>query len=287
MSITTRHLISPLCAAAAILLAAAASASASAADVPPTRLPPSGTAEIAQYGGHLAWVDTLPDGAPVVLDRAHGRTVALRIAPPVSDLDLGPGRDGRPVAVYARCARSCDVFRYDIARGREQRVAGASAPGVDERLPSVWGSRIAFAREGDVVVRDEARRSRRIVARRADPDDLELGPKHLAWAALEEQGEGEAVVLRLRGLASGRERALAVGFIGEATATGFGALTFDATTLHWQSRRRVGCRVLAPAFAHYDVRRDRRARAVPAAAAPPAVALKALVPPPTPESEDC
>lgn len=93
--------------------------------------------------------------------------VASRSVP--FDVDLGPDRRGRTVAVYSRCAREpelptsvrsspsepyppytrgqgCDLYRFDFASGRERRVAGASTDQASEMLPSIWRDEIAFAR---------------------------------------------------------------------------------------------------------------------------------------------
>jgi hypothetical protein len=78
--------------------------------------------------------------------------VALRNQP--FDVDLGPDAEGRTTAVYSRCARArgsglpagCDLYRFDFATSREQRIAGASTGGASEYLPSLWGGRLAFTR---------------------------------------------------------------------------------------------------------------------------------------------
>lgn len=80
------------------------------------------------------------------------------------DIDLGPDRRGRTVAVYSRCnrepvgdfaqglppdrstGRGCDIYRFDFATKKETRVEGVSSPGASEHLPTIWGRRIAFAR---------------------------------------------------------------------------------------------------------------------------------------------
>jgi hypothetical protein len=276
---------------AAAAVPPAAGAAQGAIDVPPARLPPTGASEIAQHGGHLTWQDTLTaaDGrkVPVVLDRAGGRTVALPLAP-VRDLDIGPGPDGSPTAVYVRCAPSCDIWRYDYARRSEQRVRSISAPGLSEHLPTIWGRRIAFERRGSVIVADLGANRSRTVARRVFPDDIELGAKHVAYVGLFDRGEGNGTVeLRLRGLESRREQLLGDGVIGEGSSTGFGGLTFQGGTLFWQVRRRSGCRVSAPLYGRYDIRRGGGARPAQPAAAPQAVRSRALVPPGTPESESC
>ena len=80
------------------------------------------------------------------------------------DADLGPDADGDTVAVYSRCGREpnfspqgyappewssgrgCNVFQFNFATGRETRVASANTDGSSEFLPSIWETRIAFAR---------------------------------------------------------------------------------------------------------------------------------------------
>lgn len=80
------------------------------------------------------------------------------------DVDVGPGEDGRPVAVYSRCAQEpvqpspttalpewptglgCDVVRFDFATGRESKLEGASTDESSEYLPSMWEDEVAFAR---------------------------------------------------------------------------------------------------------------------------------------------
>jgi hypothetical protein len=83
--------------------------------------------------------------------------VGMRLPVPAQaapiDASIGPGPDGGPLVVYARCRRAtsvpprgCDVRRIDPRTGADAPVPSASLPGVDERAPSVWGDRIAFSR---------------------------------------------------------------------------------------------------------------------------------------------
>jgi hypothetical protein len=81
------------------------------------------------------------------------------------DVDLGPGRNDHPTAVYARCSRDaegdatfatsrfawidgtgCDIYEFDVITGRERRVAGASQASANEVQPSIWRGQIAFVR---------------------------------------------------------------------------------------------------------------------------------------------
>jgi hypothetical protein len=64
------------------------------------------------------------------------------------DADIGPGPGGAPVIVFARCPapRRCHLSRTTPAGGTELPIAGAAATGGFESAPTIWGSRLAFAR---------------------------------------------------------------------------------------------------------------------------------------------
>jgi hypothetical protein len=84
----------------------------------------------------------------------------------ILDASIGPGADGRPVVVYARCLdegapvlgedlgtsaippSGCDIHAVDLATGRESAVPSAASPARSELHPSVLGRRVAFVTEG-------------------------------------------------------------------------------------------------------------------------------------------
>ncbi|MEA2194156.1 MAG: hypothetical protein QOG42_590, partial [Solirubrobacteraceae bacterium] len=119
---------------------------------------------IAAYGGVLAWSDYDPATAQYRL--AIQRAGAARLAPIAGaaerfDVSLGPDVRGRVVALYTRCAKPaapprpatrCDVFRYDVASGRERKLASVSSPKLDEAWPVQWRDHVAFARRGTAYV---------------------------------------------------------------------------------------------------------------------------------------
>ena len=106
------------------------------------------------YRGRVIWSE-LSGGGYQLVEYNAGMTRRLPIAPGPNpyDVDLGPDRRGRVVAVYSRCADlnddgvpvGCDLYRYDFKRGRETpiRVANTNA---DERYPAIWKGRLAFVR---------------------------------------------------------------------------------------------------------------------------------------------
>ena len=115
------------------------------------------------HGGAVAWSDyDASIDAWRLMANVGGVTQALPVAPRATpfDVDLGPERRGRLVAVYSRCARGlrrdqptpqvfrarsygCDLYSYSFTTGRETRLMRTPA---DEYWPSVWNRRIAFVR---------------------------------------------------------------------------------------------------------------------------------------------
>lgn len=108
------------------------------------------------WDGWLVWSRRDDDGRyALVARRPDGTGVRLPVTPQAAPIDasIGPGPDREPTVVYTTCLsastvapRGCDVRRLDLDSGRDELVPAASSPDVDERFPSVWGTRIAFAR---------------------------------------------------------------------------------------------------------------------------------------------
>ena len=144
------------------------------AEQPPRSTPPPGPpltqpqrlTEVDAFGGWAAW-SAFEDGAGyrLVLRNPDGAVGAAPVPPRAVpfDIDLGPSEEGGVVAAYSRCAqepdehgaggtllratgRGCDIFRLDLATGRESRLEGASTNGSSEFLPSIWRDSVAFAR---------------------------------------------------------------------------------------------------------------------------------------------
>lgn len=131
------------------------------------------------------------------------RAFAIRPRAVPFDVDVGPDRDGREVAVYSRCAREparfgpgtvlpyfrtgrgCRVFSLDLRTGRERPVTGLDKAG-SSFLPSIWRSRIAWAQLIGSTVRlrlKEGSRSPRTVRGGTPSADLgdvpAIGPSNL------------------------------------------------------------------------------------------------------------
>jgi hypothetical protein len=118
---------------------------------------------ISFFAGRLAWsaFDPARNGY-VLMTHAAGTTSLVPVGPRgvPFDVDLGPDEHGDTVALYSRCGREpagpelptwrtgrgCDIFKFSFATGRETRVASANGARSSEFLPSIWDTRIAFAR---------------------------------------------------------------------------------------------------------------------------------------------
>ena len=122
--------------------------------------------------GHLLWSEY--DAAArlyYLVQRFQGNIARLPVKPRSVPFDVDVGQDagGQPVAAYSRCrreppgrdprtgnaltqmpqwsrGRGCDVYMLNLQTNVEIRVRGASSSHGSEFLPTVWRSRMAFAR---------------------------------------------------------------------------------------------------------------------------------------------
>jgi len=64
------------------------------------------------------------------------------------DADIGPGPNGTPVIVFARCRGgvNCRLVRTTPAGAAETPIIGSADPNGSESAPAIWGTRLAFAR---------------------------------------------------------------------------------------------------------------------------------------------
>src|SRR3954447_13211520 len=120
---------------------------------PPSVVAPAARGEVHAFGGWMAWLR--PHAAHgrhrlVVMSPGGARRV-VPIAPRArtADFDLGSDGKGRVALVLSRCGSgpgSCDLSLVSLTTGREQRIANASARGLDERTPTLWRGRVAWTR---------------------------------------------------------------------------------------------------------------------------------------------
>lgn len=178
------------------------------------------------WDGRTAWSSFDATARVWHLVTSQGGEVVRTAAPSASHpfrLDVGPGPDGRPVAVYPRCTEQagipeCDLYLYDFDSERERKLRGVSTKAASESLPSVWRSRIAFARRaGGVssmfVSRLDGRRARPIPTglqtQPAGPLAIELRGSRatFVWSRRDDDGTTETTLWLYR---NGRIRLLDV-----------------------------------------------------------------------------
>lgn len=145
-----------------MLLGAAGDARAQSS--PTTLAKLSAASAVSAYDGFVAWsaVDPTSGRYELILRRPDGTTgrapIAAQRVP--FDVDLGPGPDGTPWAVYSRCKRAprtrhlgglpdyasaagCRVYRLALANGRERRLD--TRPARSAFAPTIWRENLAFA----------------------------------------------------------------------------------------------------------------------------------------------
>ncbi|WP_205697214.1 hypothetical protein [Conexibacter sp. SYSU D00693] len=153
---------------------------------------------VTTYGDHTLWshFDARSKRYRLV-DHRSGRTVTVPVRGQrvPFDVDAGPDRGGRPVAVYSRCsgrephlgdgradglplhyaARGCRLFQVDLGTGREHKLNVTARKGFSQFRPSIWKGRIAYASRRDRSQADIALLLQRLEGRR--PRSLRPGPR--------------------------------------------------------------------------------------------------------------
>ena len=165
-----RSLAALTCAVAVAVLAVPAVAHAEYTVAETTRPTP-----VSAYAGSLIWSRYDTALAAYRLMQTHAspagaQTTALPVPPRAVpfDADIGPAADGAPTVVYSRCTtepqlagtalpgpaglpvwgtgRGCDVYRYRLGAATETRDSEVSTAAASEFLPTLWRSRLGFAR---------------------------------------------------------------------------------------------------------------------------------------------
>jgi hypothetical protein len=252
--------------------------------LPPTTLPTAPVAEIASYGSTSVWVD--PKLGVVV--RRGGKASSSALDPKgLKDLDLGPAADGTPTAVYRRCTPGCDVYAFSLKPGAKERRVASAAGG---RAPTLWKGTLAFARSGWILTTTLTPGAvPRKLLRGSGYDDVELGPREIAFAGEYDSDEGNGVTevdLVPRRKPSGDWYAVDEQVIGEGSAAGFGGVTAAADgTFTWERAFRNGCATPKRVARHGSMRHV--GGTIDKAAAPLAARFADPDVPETPESEGC
>ncbi len=166
---SARH-IGAYAVAAVLGLGVAGYAQAASQDPTAVRMltPIGSVTPVSSYGSVTAWSERVAPGQGefrLVLQVGSTKVVpAIGSRGTPFDVDLGPGPDGRLVAAYSRCSlepaagsallgtlprwsagRGCDIYLLDVMRDVETKWQGSTSV-ASEYLPSIWRSRVAFAR---------------------------------------------------------------------------------------------------------------------------------------------
>ncbi len=196
--------------AAAALVGAALVAPPAAQAAPITIAAEQAPTRVAAWESTVMWSRRDPATGRYRLMRsvAGGAPVAVGVPPLPGrpfDIDLGTSRSGATVAVYTR---NGDIYRLDLASGREAKVARLSSPEV-ERSPTIQRGSIAFIRRSGA--RDELRigsatKSSRVLVRRGHIDHAELGERHVAYVSWTADGVVGEARMNVRNLATGSDK---------------------------------------------------------------------------------
>ena len=192
-------------AAAGVVLAPAALAQ----DTSTTLATEQAPTRVAAWNGTVMWsqfdpatktyglVKSVDGGAPVALG------VPRSGAP--FDIDLGTNRAGSTFGVYTRGG---DIYRLNVATGKETKIEQLSSPELAERDPTIQRGRIAFVRRDGGF--DHLRvggttgfeRGSTLIARRRSIVSAELGINEIAYVESTSRG----LNVRVRSFASETER---------------------------------------------------------------------------------
>src|SRR4051794_22398614 len=139
-------------------------------DLPPDVSPVADPTPIASYGARLVFSRADGRGGFELVQRVGSGPVEPVGVPPRAvpfDVDVGPTSGGHLLAVYTRCTvepkanggepsiteyqtgRGCDVYKVDLAGGKEERYSKVNASDGTEFWPTYWKGRIGFARVYD------------------------------------------------------------------------------------------------------------------------------------------
>lgn len=214
----------------ALLLGAVAGAvlaPAAAQAAPVTLAVEERATRVAAWEGTILWsrFDPATNGYSLVksIDGAPAVPVGVpaRAGGPF-DVDLGTNRGGTTFAVYTRGG---DIYRLNIATGRETKIDKLSSPALSERDPTIMRGEIAFIRRNGG--RDELRignttsgsKGSRLLVRRRSILGAELGITHVAYVESVPAAFRELHV-RVRHVRTGADRRVYRAVSGGANAAG-------------------------------------------------------------------
>jgi hypothetical protein len=134
-----------------------AQARSGAAPSPTTIATLNGENPVRAWNGVQAWTNySLDEGRWHVVVRSAGQISTPPAIPPGDErlaVDIGPGRDGKPTLAFVSCTDACRVVVSGLDGSGAQTVRGSEGASA----PTIWGSRVAWARGETVLTRDLTR----------------------------------------------------------------------------------------------------------------------------------
>jgi hypothetical protein len=176
-------------------LLSAAVAGALLAPVAPAQAAPTTLAvelaptRVAAWNGTVMWSHFDPVSKTYTLVKSVGGGAPVPVGVPARagtpfDIDLGTNRSGSTYGVYTRDG---DIYRLNVATGRETKLDALSAPGHQERDPTIMRGEIAFIREVGAFHQlrigntTSGSRGTRLLVRKRSILGAELGTRHIAY----------------------------------------------------------------------------------------------------------
>ncbi|HEV2785690.1 MAG TPA: hypothetical protein VGV67_04825, partial [Solirubrobacteraceae bacterium] len=163
---------------------------AAAQGAPTTLAVEQAPTQVAAWDGTVMWsrFDPATQTYSLVKSVGGGAGVAVGVAPRSTgpfDIDLGTNRGGSTFAVYTR--EDGDIYRLNVATGRETKLDRLSSPHQVERSPTIQRGEIAFIRHDRGL--DQLRignttsgsKGSRLIVKRRSIVSAELGIRHVAY----------------------------------------------------------------------------------------------------------
>ena len=190
---------------------------ATAQGAPTTLAVEQAPTRVAAWNGVAMWsrFDAATNTYSLVQSVDGGAPAAVGVAPRPEgpfDIDLGTNRAGATYAVYTR--EDGDIYRLNVATGRETKLDRLSSPSQVERSPTIMRGEIAFIRHDRgfdqlrVGNTTSGSKGSRMLVKRRSIVHAELGTTHVAYLVT---GAGPisdngARSMRIRNLRTGADR---------------------------------------------------------------------------------
>lgn len=187
---------------------------ATAQGAPTTLAVEQAPTRVAAHDGIVMWsrFDPAAETYSLMQSVDGGAPVRVGVAPRTTapfDIDLGTNRSGATYAVYTR--EDGDIYRLNVATGRETKLDGLSSASQVERSPTIMRGDIAFIRQDggfdQLRIGNTTRASKgsRLLVKKRSLVSAELGFSHVAYV-VSVPAEFREVQVRNRNIRTGVER---------------------------------------------------------------------------------